>query len=174
MITCNGHLRDISTHCYTKIRCCTPTCTKWKTSATLSALPYRVLQIRSYFGVPSEHWLQNSGGPNPKSSDPKKTDILHNTLFLSAPLVSVITVCCIHGNSLPINALWPPCPWLLKESNAMLLISILAFLVCIVLCLLILTFIITCLHPFHRAHKTKLTQTHFNGSGSALKLPVTQ
>ena len=57
----------------------------------------------------------------------------------------------------------------------MLLVFILASFVRIVLCLRILSFIITCFCRFPSARKTKLTQTHFKGSGTggALKLSVT-
>ena len=104
--------------------------------------------------------------PNPVAR--KKTDILHNILFF-CPAIGVS----YHGVLHPRKFIAPS--WLLKRSNsnAMLLIFILAFFVLIVLCLLILGFNITCFRPFPHAHKTKLTQTHFNGSGSALKLPVT-
>ena len=104
--------------------------------------------------------------PNPVAR--KKTDLIHNTLFF-VPAIGVSH----HGVLHPWTFIAPSCPWLLKGSNAMLLIFILAFFIRIVLCLLILSFIITCFPPFPRAHKTKLTQTHFNGSGSALKLPAT-
>ena len=63
-------------------------------------------------------------------------------------------------------------PWLLKGANALLLVFILAFFVRIVLCLLFLSFIITCFRPFPPVLINILTQTHFNGSGSTLKLLV--
>ena len=64
-------------------------------------------------------------------------------------------------------------PWLLKGSNEMFVVFILAVFVRIIICLLILSFIITCFRRFPPACKTKLTQTNFNGSGSTLKLPIT-
>ena len=98
--------------------------------------------------------------PNPVVR--KKTDPLHNTLiFVRAIGVSH------HGVPHPRKFI---APWLLKGSNATLLVFILAFFLRILIWLLILSFIIACFRPFPPHLKTKLTQTHFKGSGGLAKV----
>ena len=93
----------------------------------------------------SKFWWPGSQIQWPK----KKMDTSH-TFFLSAPLVSVDTVCRTDWNALP-HAM--AVETIVRDASR-IHFGILW------LCLLILSFIITCFRPFPPALKTKLTQTH--------------